>query len=90
MVGVVTRLDLTAGDVRARAAASRDARAARQMLAVALVLEGRPRTGAAETCGIDRQTLRDWGHRYNAEGLRELSDRRSQPGPKCRIRLRAG
>jgi transposase len=27
------------------------------------------RKTAAETCGMDRQTLRDWVHRYNAEGL---------------------
>ncbi len=81
----VTRLDLTAGDLRARAAASRDAKAARRMLAIALVLEGRPRTEAAETCGMDRQTLRDWVHRYNAEGLTGLSDRRSRPGPKRRL-----
>jgi hypothetical protein len=76
----VKRLELTAGDLRARVAASRDAKAARRMLAIALVLEGRPRTEAAETCGMDRQTLRDWVHRYNAEGLTGLSDRRSRPG----------
>jgi transposase len=45
------------------------------MLALALVLEGRPRTEAAQLCGMDRQTLRDWVHRYNAEGLAGLSDR---------------
>ena len=45
------------------------------MLALALVLEGRSRTEAAESCGMDRQTLRDWVHRYNAEGLEGLHDR---------------
>jgi transposase len=35
------------------------------------------RRSAAETCGIDRQTLRDWVHRYNHEGLMGLSNRRS-------------
>jgi len=49
------------------------------MLALALVLDGRSRTEAAESCGMDRQTLRDWVHRYNAEGLSGLSDR-SLPG----------
>ena len=39
------------------------------MLAIALVLEGVDRKTAAETCGMDRQSLRDWVHRYNAEGL---------------------
>ena len=54
----ITRRDLTAVDLRAAAAKSRDAKAARRMLALALVLEGVDRTRAAETCGMDRQTLR--------------------------------
>ena len=48
------------------------ARAARRMLAIALVLEGKDRKTAAETCGMDRQTLCAWVHRYNAEGLAGL------------------
>ena len=39
------------------------------MLAIALVLDGVDRKTAAENCGMDRQTLRDWAHRYNAEGV---------------------
>jgi transposase len=75
----ITRTDMTAGELRAAAARSRDARAARRMLAVALVLEGVDRKTAAETCGMDRQTLRDWVHRDNAEGLAGLSNRRGAP-----------
>ena len=48
------------------------------MLALALVLEGEDRTSAARTCGMDRQTLRDWVHRYNAEGLPGLVNRRAR------------
>ena len=48
---------------------------ARRMLAIALVLEGADRTTAARSCGMDRQTLRDWVHRYNAEGVAGLVDR---------------
>jgi transposase len=33
---------------------------------------------------MDRQTLRDWVHRYNAEGLAGLSNRRA-PGPAPRL-----
>jgi hypothetical protein len=33
-------------------------KAARRMLAIALVLEGSDRKTAAETCGMGRQTLR--------------------------------
>ena len=83
----ITRLGLTASEVRSAAARSRDARAARRMLAIALVLEGTDRRAAAETCGMDRQTLRDWVHRYNAEGLAGLVNRRAKPQPR---RLDAG
>jgi transposase len=51
------------------------------MLALALVLDGHSRSEAAMTCGMDRQTLRDWVHRYNAEGLSGLSDRHSAGPP---------
>ena len=77
----MTRKDLTAGELRASAARSRDAQASRRMLAIALVLEGVDRKTAAETCGMDRQTLRDWVHRYNAEGLSGLANRRGAPRP---------
>lgn len=76
---VITRRELTAAELRAAAAKSRDAQASRRMLALALVLEGVDRKTAAETCGMDRQTLRDWVHRYNAEGLGGLSNRRGAP-----------
>ena len=72
---VITRMELTAVEVRRAAGRSKDARAARRMLAIALVLEGVDRATAAETCGMDRQTLRDWVHRYNAEGLAGLVNR---------------
>jgi transposase len=80
----IIRLDLSAGDLRRAAARSTDAAAARRMLALAMVLEGCPRREAAERAGMDRQTLRDWVHRYNAEGLAGLSDR-SHPGPEPRL-----
>lgn len=80
----ILRQDLDASGLRLAAARSRDAGAARRMLALALVLEGRSRTEAAQACGMDRQTLRDWVHRYNAEGLSGLSDRRA-PGPTPRL-----
>src|SRR4051794_28104096 len=64
-----------AGERRREARRCRDARAARRMLALALVLEGSSREEAARAAGMDRQTLRDWVHRYNAEGLAGLRDR---------------
>lgn len=77
----VTRRDLTAAELRARAARSRDAQAARRMLSIALVLEGVDRKTAAETCGMDRRTLRDWVRRSNAEGLAGLANRRGPARP---------
>ena len=71
----ITRDDLTATELRVAAARAKDARAARRMLALALVLEGEDRATAARTCGMERQTLRDWVHRYNAEGLAGLVNR---------------
>jgi transposase len=80
----ITRRDLSAAELRREAARSRDANAARRMLAIALVLDGHPREAAAAACGMDRQTLRDWAHRYNAEGVAGLANRRA-PGPAPRL-----
>ena len=77
----ITRRDLTARELRAASAKARDAKAARRMLAIALVLEGKDRKTAAETCGMDRQTLRDWVHRYNAQGLAGLENRKGRGRP---------
>ena len=59
MAGIaITRRELTASRLRAAAGKTKDARRARRMLAIALMLEGVDRRAAAETCGMDRQTLR--------------------------------
>jgi transposase len=75
----ITRADLTVPDLRAAACRSQDAAQARRLLAIALVLEGCSRSQAAAQTGMDRQTLRDWAHRYNMEGVEGLQSRRS-PG----------
>src|SRR5476649_860759 len=80
----IGRLDMTASALRAAASREKDGAAARRILALALVLDGADRKSAAETCGMDRQTLRDWVHRYNAEGLRGLHDVKT-PGPKPKL-----
>ena len=54
----ITRRELSAADLRREAARAKDAKASRRMLALAFVLDGRSRTEAAESCGMDRQTLR--------------------------------
>ncbi len=75
----VTRGDMSPADLRAVSAKCTDGAQVRRILAVALVLEGRPRTEAAALNGMDRQTLRDWVHRYNSDGVEGLKSRKS-PG----------
>jgi transposase len=64
--------------LRLMAKGTRTAPASRLMLAPALVLEGAKRAEAAKAGGMDRQALRDWVHRFNAEGPEGLYDKRSQ------------
>jgi putative transposase len=91
MTVAVTRKAPGAGDLRGEARRCRDGAASRRMLALALVLEGPSREEAARHAGMDRQTLRDWVHRYNAEGLAGLRDRpRSGRGPRLTPEQEAG
>ena len=72
MTVAITRTELDAAGLRAAASRCKDAAAARRMLALALVMEGHSRSEAARATGMDRQTLRDWVHRYNESGLAGL------------------
>ena len=72
------RRELAPAQLRAAACASEDPAQVRRLLAIALVLEGAPRRRAAERTGMDRQTLRDWAHRYDQAGVAGL---RSRPSP---------
>ena len=76
---VIIRTDLTASALRAAACRSEEVAQSRRLLAIALVLEGSSRSQAAAQTGMDRQTLRDWAHRYNEAGIEGLRSRRS-PG----------
>ena len=77
----ITRFDLTATELRELAAKTPDGAVVRRLLAIALVLEGHPREAAAQLNGMDRQTLRDWVLRYNAEGVAGLRSRCSPGRP---------
>ena len=77
----ITRMDHTAAELRGLAAKSNDAAQVRRLLALALILEGHSRHEAATQAGMDRQTLRDWVHRYNAEGVSGLLSIRSGGHP---------
>ena len=76
--------DHTAAELRDLAVRSRDVAQSRRLLAIAMVLEGSSREDAARQAGMDRQTLRDWVHRYNAEGSDGLISR-AAPGPQAKL-----
>ena len=59
----------------------------RRLLSLAAVLEGMERgEEAARIGGMDRQTLRDWVHRFNERGPEGLLDNWTS-GPKSRLSL---
>ena len=71
----IERTEHSAAELRRLACRCADADPARRMLAIAMVLDGASREAAAQAAGMQRQTLRDWVHRYNAEGIAGLADR---------------
>ena len=81
---VRVRDDFSAAEFRRLAKSARTPSASRRMLALALVLEASKRAEAAKAGGMDRQTLRDWVHRFNAEGPEGLYSKPG-PGPSCRL-----
>jgi transposase len=68
----ITRTEHSASELRALAAKTKDGAIVRRLLALALTLEGHSRESAATASGMTRQTLRDWVHRYNADGVAGL------------------
>ena len=67
------REDFGADELRRLAAKVKDAAQARRLLALAAVRDGMNRTEAARIGGMDRQTLRDWAHRFNRpDGLIDI------------------
>jgi transposase len=83
----ITRTDYSASDLRGLSSRCSDGDQVRRILAIAMVLEGRDRTQAAELNGMDRQTLRDWVHRYNKGGVEGLKSHRPPGRPPALTRL---
>jgi len=71
---VKMRTDYSAGELRRLAKVSRDANQSRRLLSLAAVADGMSREDAARIGGMERQTLRDWVHRFNAAGPDGLRD----------------
>lgn len=71
---VPIRTDMQAAELRRLARQEADGRVAARLLGLASVLDGMSREAAARAAGMDRQTLRDWVHRFNAGGVAGLRD----------------
>jgi transposase len=56
----------------------------RRLLSLAAVLDGMSREEAAEIGAMDRRTLRDWVHRFNANGAAGLINGKA-PGPRPKL-----
>lgn len=68
------RRDISASELRRLASKGKDANQSRRLLSLTAALDGKSRAEAATIGGMDRQTLRDWVHRFNAAGPDGLKD----------------
>jgi transposase len=78
------REDYSAEELRALARRSKAVNQSRRLLSLAAVRDGMDRGSAAKIGGMDRQTLSDWVHRFNASGPEGLIDNWTE-GPKPRL-----
>ncbi len=79
---VQLRTDFDASNLRLFAKRCSDTRQTRRLLALAAVYDGMSRGEAARIGGMDRQTLRDWVHRFNDEGPDGLTNRKGAGRPR--------
>ena len=87
---VKLRTDYSASELRRRAKGSDDVNQSRRLLSVAAVLDGMSREDAARIGGMDRQTLRDWVHRFNALGPEGLKNAwHGGPEPRLSVSQKA-
>jgi transposase len=81
---VTLRADYSSEALRRLAKRSKDVKQSRRLLSLAAIRDGMDRREAARIGGMDRQTLRDWVHRFNAHGPDGLIDN-WMGGPKPRL-----
>jgi transposase len=87
---IAVRGDYTSAQLRSLATRCWDVAQARRLLSIAATVDGASRAAAAKLGGMDRQTLRDWVHRFNEAGPDGLINH-SAPGgtPKLSAAQRA-
>ena len=78
------REDYSAEELRVLARRSKDVNQSRRLLSLAAIRDGMDRGSAAKIGAMDRQTLRDWVHRFHAGGP-EASSTTGRRGPKPRL-----
>jgi transposase len=78
------REDYLAEELRRLARRVKNVNQSRRLLSLAAVRDGMDRGSAARIGGMDRQTLRDWVHRFNASGPDGLLDNWTE-GPRPRL-----
>lgn len=71
---VKLRTDCSSARLRHLAKHSKNSNQSRRLLSLAAVVDGMSRADAARIGGMDRQTLRDWVHRFNEHGPDGLKD----------------
>ncbi len=79
---VPLRTDFDAASLRRTTKECSDNRQIRRLLALAAVYDGMNRTEAARIGGMDRQTLRDWVHRFNELGPDGLTNAKGAGRPR--------
>jgi transposase len=79
---IALRDDYGSTELRALAKGGRDCRQVRRLLALAAVYDGMTRAEAATVGGMDRQSLRDWAHRFNDQGPEGLKNRSGAGRPR--------
>ena len=79
---VPLRTDFDATRLRGLARKCGDSRQIRRLLSLAAVYDGMNRTEAAKVGGMDRQTLRDWVHRFNELGPDGLTNKEGAGRPR--------
>jgi transposase len=79
---VPLRTDFGATRLRGLARKCGDNRQIRRLLSLAAVYDGMNRTEAAKVGGTDRQTLRDWVHRFNEQRPDGLTNKEGAGRPR--------
>jgi len=83
MSAIALKDGYTAAWFREQSILAKDAKVARRLLSLAAIKEGYSRSKAAKIGGMDRQTLCDWVHRFNAGGVAGLKDRHAGGIPRA-------